>query len=155
MQGAATLLQHPIHPMLVVFPLAFLIGSSGGDLLFVLTRRPFWERSAFALIGFGLIGGLAAAVPGLVDYFTAPMGADAKDVATDHMIANGTAWGLFLVSFVIRWRRPRLWFKYVLSLGGVCVLLYAGYLGGHLVYMHHVGVTSTIHEHHEHHEHGD
>jgi len=149
-QGAATIFQHPIHPILVVFPLAFFIGSLAGDALSLLTKRPFWEKFAFALIGFGLIGGLAAAVPGLVDYFTAPMDAEDKDIAMDHMIANLVVMGIFLVNFLIRWKRPHLRFKYVLSLAGFGVLLWAGYLGGHLAYMHHVGVTAQVHEHHAH-----
>jgi len=145
MQGAATILHHPIHPIVIVFPIAFFIGSLGADIVFLASRRPFWSKCAFALIGFGIVGGLGAALLGLIDYRTAPMSSQAFDDATDHMLANLILVGVFLVNFVLRWRRPGIWLGYVLTAAGFLIVLYAGWLGGELVYRFQVGVAPAVH----------
>jgi len=88
MQGAATFLHHPIHPMLVAFPIAFFLGSLGADALFLGSRKEFRRKCALALIGFGILGGLAAAIAGLVDFRTAPMTGAAFAAAADHRDTN-------------------------------------------------------------------
>jgi len=141
MQGAATILHHPIHPMVIVFPIGFFIGSLGADIIFLASRKEFWRKCALALIGFGIVGGLVAAIFGLVDYRTAPMTAKAFDIAGDHMTANLVVVGIFVVNFILRWRRPSHWFGYLLTLAGFVIVLYSGWLGGELVYRHEVGVA--------------
>ncbi len=59
---------HPLHPLIVTFPIAFLIGASGADLGYWLTSDPFWERAALWLIGAGFIAGLLAALTGMLDF---------------------------------------------------------------------------------------
>jgi uncharacterized membrane protein len=140
MQGAAVLLHHPIHAILVAFPIAFFVGSLGADIIFVASRREFWRTCALALIAFGIVGGLAAAITGLIDYRTAPMSGSAFDIATDHRNANLALIGIFTVNWFIRLRRPGHWFGYLLTLAGLATVMYAGWLGGELVYRHGVGV---------------
>jgi uncharacterized membrane protein len=141
MQGAATFLHHPIHPMLVAFPIAFFLGSLGADALFLGSRKEFWRKCALALIGFGILGGLAAAVAGLVDFKTAPMTGAAFDAATDHRNINFALLALFAANFALRWRKPGHWFGYLLTLAGCAMVLYSGWLGGELVFRHEVGVA--------------
>jgi len=143
MQGAATVLHHPLHPMLTVFPIAFFISSLAADAAYLAFRRAFWQKCALALIGFGILGGLAAVMTGLVEYWTAPMTADAFEKATDHLIANLVVVGLFTANFVLRWRRPGIWPAYALSLIGFLALIYSGWLGGELVFRHGVGVLAA------------
>ena len=145
MQGAATVFHHPIHPMLVAFPIAFFIGSAGADVIFLLSRRPFWTKCALALIGFGILGWLAAATAGIIDYRTAPMTGDALDIAWDHLLVNLALISIFLLNFALRWRHPGAWFGYVLTLAGAAVVLYAGWLGGELVFRHQVDVAPVAH----------
>src|SRR5690348_10280527 len=59
---------HPVHPMLVPFPIAFLIGALLSDLAFWGTDDAFWARASAWLIGAGLVGGGLAAVAGLTDF---------------------------------------------------------------------------------------
>ncbi len=40
----ATIAGHPIYSMLVVFPLAFLVGTLITDITFMFTRNLFWHR---------------------------------------------------------------------------------------------------------------
>jgi len=141
MQGAAVVLHHPIHAILVAFPIAFLVGSLGADIIFVASRAEFWRKCALALIAFGVVGGLAAAITGLIDYRTAPLSGSAFDIATDHRNANLALVGIFAVNWLIRLRRPGHWFGYLLTLVGLATVTYAGWLGGELVYRHGVGVA--------------
>jgi len=141
MQGAAVVLHHPIHAILIAFPIAFFVGSLGADIIFVASRVEFWRKCALALIAFGIVGALAAAIAGLVDYRTAPMSGSAFDIATDHRNVNFALAGIFVVNFIIRLRRPGHWFGYVLTLAGFAAVMYAGWSGGELVYRHGVGVA--------------
>jgi hypothetical protein len=59
---------HPLHPLIVTFPIAFLSGAAGADLGYWLTDDPFWARAAIWLIGAGFISGLVAALTGMLDF---------------------------------------------------------------------------------------
>ena len=59
---------HPIHPTLIVFPLGLLATAVVFDVIRILTGNPTWSHVAFYMIPAGIIGGLAAAVFGLVDW---------------------------------------------------------------------------------------
>jgi uncharacterized membrane protein len=141
MQGAAVILHHPIHAILIAFPIAFFVGSLGADIIFLAVRVEFWRKCALALIAFGIVGALAAAIAGLIDYRTAPMSGSAFGIATAHRNANFLLVGVFVVNFVIRLRRPGHWFGYLLTLVGFAAVMYAERLGGELVYRHGVGVA--------------
>src|SRR5690554_3042750 len=58
---------HPIHPMLIHFPVAALIGLIGTDLAYVLTGDAFWARAGIWLVGVGVIGGWLSGTVGLLD----------------------------------------------------------------------------------------
>ncbi|MBX6368656.1 MAG: hypothetical protein IRZ04_11785, partial [Rhodospirillales bacterium] len=60
----AAIAGHPIHPMLVPFPIAFLVGALVVDLAFASTGDPFWARAGFWLLLAGIVTGAAAAVFG-------------------------------------------------------------------------------------------
>jgi uncharacterized membrane protein len=68
MRSSAHISGHPIHPMLVGFPVAYLLGSAGLDLWARVTNRPRWFRTARDLNTLGLGAALVAAVPGIIDY---------------------------------------------------------------------------------------
>lgn len=100
MRSQASYRGHPLHPALIPFPLAFLYGALLFDLAgFVFGRPPFWTTAGH-LAAAGVIGGLAAAVPGVVDYVrTVPPASTGKRRAVKHAAANvgallfiGTAW---------------------------------------------------------------
>jgi uncharacterized membrane protein len=59
---------HPLHPLIVTFPIAFLSGAFGADLGYWFTHDPFWAKAALWLIGSGFIAGLVAALTGMLDF---------------------------------------------------------------------------------------
>lgn len=141
MQGKATVFGHPIHPILVSFPIGFFVGALISDIVYAFTRSEPWPALSVALIGFGVIGALLAAIFGFVDYLTAPMSDEAKRTATTHLVLNLIVVALFVIAFFVRYDRPPSMAGYALTVIGVIVLGISGYLGGHLSYHHGVGVA--------------
>lgn len=141
-QGKATVGRHPIHPMLIPFPIAFFVGSIVCDIIYGSSDNPFWYTMSTWLIAFGIIGGLLAATAGFVDYFTAKMSDAGKRNATMHMVANLTVVVLYVINYFLRVNNPPgLTAGYVLSIVALAILVYSGWLGGELVYVDRVGVT--------------
>jgi len=147
-RSVAQIAGHPTHPMLVVFPLGLLITSLVFDFIYLVRKDAVWQTVAFYLIWGGVIGGIVAAVPGLIDYFAAiPRGLDVREDATIHLILNASALVLFIINLAIR-RKSRAPGRIArtLSVLGVLVLIVGGWFGGELVFEHGVGV-SPAHEH--------
>ncbi|MGQ0701951.1 MAG: DUF2231 domain-containing protein [Gemmatimonadales bacterium] len=134
---------HPIHPALVHFPLAFLIGAFGFDLAGKLATAPQLELVASWLVPVGIVTGLLAAIPGLLDYlYTVPPQSSGKRRATWHLALNVTALVLFAVAW---WRRggfggpPDLAVLAGEALGTIFLTI-SGYLGSILVARNQIGV---------------
>ena len=142
MHTPASIGGHPIHPMLIVFPVALFIFSLIADV--VATRAADSATSAaiafYTMLG-GFVGALAAAVPGLIDLLSL-RDARIKKVALLHMSINLAVVALYGVNIWLRMsggvasRTPL-----VLSVIGVAMLGVSGWLGGKLVYEHGVGVN--------------
>src|SRR5678815_2411826 len=102
METRATVAEHPIHPMLIPFPIALWIFSLASDLIFLFGfGGPGWKDVAlYTMIG-GIIGGLAAAIPGYVDYraLTDPV---TVRLAQMHMVINVGLVLLFTVNAGLR-----------------------------------------------------
>jgi uncharacterized membrane protein len=146
MQGKATIKNHPIHPMLVSFPIGFWTGSLISDVLYFATDNDFWTQMGTTLIGFGIIGALSAAVFGFLDYLTAPMSSKIKRTATKHMLLNLGITMTYTINYFLRARSPETPAGYVLSAIAIAALLYSGWLGGDLSYEHRVGVKEPVEE---------
>ena len=100
-QSRAAIAGHPIHPLLVPFPIAFLVGALASDLAFWSTGDLFWARASEWLIGAGFMMGVLAAVAGLIDFLSireARVGA----VGWVHFLGNATAMLLALWNLVQR-----------------------------------------------------
>ena len=135
---------HPIHPMLIPFPITCLVGAFVTDLIFLNTGDRGFATASHWLIGFGIGTALVAAAAGLIDY----MGDDRirrLGVALQHMLANVTAVVISIINFAIRLDDPGDIASLGVILSGVVVLilLYSGWLGGHMVYRHRVAVQET------------
>ena len=142
---------HPIHPMLVPFPIVCFVGAFVTDLFFVYGAGPGWAMASRWLLGFGLITAAFAAAAGLADF----MGDDrvrSLGTALKHMIANVTAVVVAAINLLIRVTTPDTEASIGVFLSGltVLILLYSGWLGGHLVYVHRVGVHEKGTHHHHH-----
>src|SRR6266498_3222463 len=99
MESKAKLFGHPVHPMLVVFPLGLFATSLVFDVIRLVGGNDGFSVAAFYMIAAGIIGGLAAAVFGFVDYLAIPNGTRAKSIGLVHGIANVAIVGLFIVSW--------------------------------------------------------
>jgi uncharacterized membrane protein len=148
MESKARALGHPVHPMLVVFPLGLLTGASLFDSLYLFTRRRRYSAAAFWTLSAGLAGGLLAALFGTVDYLAIPRGTRARIVGITHGAGNALVVLLSLASWLMR-RRPE---RHVPSIGalvfslfGVGLSFVTGWLGGELVYRLGVGVDPGAH----------
>lgn len=140
---AAKLAKHPIHPMLVGFPIGIWTLSLAGDLIFLYGGNLFWRELAFyAMVG-GLIGAVAAAIPGLLDYLNMSA-SPIKTIATRHMAINLIVVGLYGVNLGMRAADFEIagW-PVALSELAVLLLAVSGWLGGELDYVHGVGVEPT------------
>ena len=143
MQGKATLADHPIHPMLVSFPIGFFGAVLVSDVISIWGNPAFWPHMSVWLIAFGVVGALLAALFGFVDYFTAPMSPPAKRTATTHMILNLTVVALYIAAFFVRYNDPISTLGYILTYVGLGVLVVSGWYGGHLVYVGLVGTKAA------------
>src|ERR671939_2173905 len=101
MESKAKLFGHPIHPMLIVFPLGLLATSVVFDVIAHATADGKWAEMAFWMIAAGVVGGLLAAVFGLVDWLAIPSGTRAKRVGALHGVGNVVVVGLFAVSWLL------------------------------------------------------
>jgi uncharacterized membrane protein/nitrite reductase/ring-hydroxylating ferredoxin subunit len=142
MRSKARLKSHPLHPILICFPLAFFIGAFVFDVLSLLTGNPDLRVTGYYLVIAGIIGAVLAAVPGFIDYLGAvPPNSSAKKRAAKHGLLNTTNLLLFVVVFFLkRANSPDDLLITVLEGVGVGILFVAGWLGGTLVYRNQIGV---------------
>src|SRR5689334_622794 len=143
MESKARLLGHPIHQVLIVFPLGLLATAVIFDVLHYLTGNATWTGIAYYMMPAGIIGGLLAALFGLIDWLGIPGGTRAKAVATTHGLGNVLMILLFGGSWLLRQNVPSDpgVFAYILSFAGAAVSIFTGWLGGELVDRMGVGVA--------------
>src|SRR5262249_6570881 len=101
MKSKATLAGHPIHPMLIPFPLALWVTSFAVDILFYFLRHATLLIVSKFMIAAGCIGAIAAAIPGIIDWLSIRNG-DVKKVANWHARLNIVALVVFAISLFLR-----------------------------------------------------
>jgi uncharacterized membrane protein len=145
MESRAKLLGHPIHPMLIVLPLGLFIGAV------VFDGIALWRGSAtMAAVGYwniagGILGGLLAAVFGLIDWLAIPEGTRAKRIGLMHAASNVVAIVCFAAAWWMRYNGSSLFQTkglYSLEVIGLLLGALGGWLGGELVDRLGVGVDS-------------
>lgn len=153
MESKAKLFGHAIHPILIVFPLGLLATAVIFDVIYLATGAEQWAAISFWLIAAGVIGGLAAAVPGAIDWIAIPANTRAKSIGLLHGGGNIVVVVLFLVSWLLR-RDGGSGFEMagapgtlalVCSFAGIELALLTGWLGGELVERLGVGVDDGAH----------
>jgi nitrite reductase/ring-hydroxylating ferredoxin subunit/uncharacterized membrane protein len=143
MKSKAQIKSHPLHPMLIPFPFAFLVGAFVADVLGYVYMVPgLWATATYATLA-GVVTALVAAVPGFVDYvYVLPPRSSGRRRATKHMLVNLGAVALFALAGWIRGGPeippdPAL---LVIEGAGVVLLMIGGWMGGTLVYRNLAGV---------------
>jgi uncharacterized membrane protein len=147
MESRVKLAGHPVHQMLIVFPLGLLATAVVFDVIFLVTDNPSWTMAAFYMIGAGVITGLAAAVPGAVDWFAVPRGTRAKRIGLIHGVGNVIVVTLFALSWYLRREQPAAppTGAVVAGLLGAGLSVLTAWLGGELVNRLGVGVDDGAH----------
>ena len=146
MASPASLGRHPIHPMLIPFPLALWFFSLIADVIYLWRGNPVWRDwiAFYALLG-GIIGGVLAAVPGFVDWLSLE-DREVVRIANWHARLNVIALLIFVASFYLRTESGAglvggsYTIPFVLSVVGVILITISGWLGGEMVFKHGVAV---------------
>jgi uncharacterized membrane protein len=148
MESRAKFLGHPLHQQLIVFPLGLLATSVLFDIAGALVKNAELFRVSYYMIGAGVISGLIAAVPGMLDWLAIPTGTRAKAVGLLHAIGNVVVLTLFGLSWFIRREAapadPGAG-AIVLSFLAFALAGFTGWLGGELVDRLGVGVDNGAH----------
>jgi len=137
----------PVHPMFVHYPIALWTTSVFTDVLYYFTRHHTLVVISKYLIAAGILGAIAAAIPGLVDW-TGITQTAVKKVATTHLVLNVLALLVFAVSLYLRmtnYGAPLVGFHlkipFAVSVVGWLLMVISASLGGKLVYDHRMGVN--------------
>lgn len=147
MESKAKFLGHSIHQVLIVFPLGLLGTAVIFDVLHLLTNDGSWSGIGFYMMAAGIIGGLVAALFGVIDWLGIPTGTRAKSVGTLHGLGNVVMILLFGASWLLRRSAPSQpdTLAYIFSFAGIAVATFTGWLGGELVSRLGVGVSRGAH----------
>ena len=146
--STAKIADHPIHPMLIPFPIVCFVGTLVTDIVYSRNLDDGWATASHWLLGIGLATAALAAVAGLTDYLGDNRIRGMGD-ALKHMLANVAAVVLEAVNLVLRLGNndfiasTGIWISAVV----VLMLLYSGWKGGNLVYRHGIGVHDTREDH--------
>lgn len=140
MASPASIAKHPIHPVLIAFPIGLWIFSLVSDIIYSAGWGPaIWNDVAFYTLAGGLVGALLAALPGLIDLLS--LSGKAKTIGIWHMSINLIVVAIFAVNLWLRTKSaPGATLPISLSIIGVLLLGISGWLGGELVYVHGVAV---------------
>lgn len=136
---------HPIHPVIVVFPVAFLTAAVGTDIGYWLTKDYFWARASTWLIGLGLVAGILAAIVGMSDFIKIPR-VRKRTAGWAHMTLNAVALVMSAMNFWLRLDNP---IGFIVPVGTVTSVVVAtllglgGWYGGELSFRHKVGVIGS------------
>lgn len=131
-------IRHPLHPLLIHFPIALLLLSLVFDLSAYIRPSETFVAAALYTMGAGIVMALIAAGPGLIDWLDIRSDHPAKRIGIYHMVLNLTVVALYIVNFLVRYNgpiesRPSI-LPFLLSLIGIGILGVSGYLGGMMVY---------------------
>lgn len=142
-KSTAKIGDHPIHPMIIPFPIVFFVSTFAADVVYLMNGDAGWARASVWLLGAGLVMALVAALAGFADFFGDRRVQKISD-AWQHMIGNLAAVVLAAVNLYLRYEDPAGSIAPTgVALSGVVVLLllFNGWKGWNLVYRHHVGVA--------------
>jgi uncharacterized membrane protein len=143
MSSPASIKKHPVHPMLVGFPIGLWNFALVCDVIYVISGNAVWETVATYCVAGGIVGAILAAVPGLIDYLSIDE-AQMKRIANFHLAVNLGAVVIFAINLWLRSRLPgdsRL--PLVLSVVGVAAIGVGGWLGGEMVYVKGMAVEAV------------
>lgn len=149
MYSKVKIARHPVHPMLVGFPVTLYTVTLACFVAYAAGADPFWFRVGVYANVAGVISAAIAAVPGFIDWaMGVPTGSPAKATGLGHMLFNVAALVAFAINAFVQWGQrtlpaPEVGTSVILPAFGVVATVCAGYLGWKMVQVHHVGVDLT------------
>ena len=142
MRSKAHIKSHPLHPILVGFPITFFISTLLFDAAGVWRNNESFLQTAFYLQILGILSAVAAAIPGVIDYIKViPPRSSAKKRGTQHAVLNSTALLIFIGAWVNKNSDdPGITILIVFEFLAVILMGVGGWLGGTLVHRNQIGV---------------
>jgi uncharacterized membrane protein len=148
MASPASIGGHPVHPMIIPFPIGLWVFSLFADFIYLWRGNPVWrDYISFYTLLAGIIGATVAAIPGFIDWLSLKDPKVVK-VANWHARLNVIALLIFAASFYLRTTSGAglvsgsYTIPVALSVLGVILISISGYLGGELVFKHGVAVDA-------------
>jgi uncharacterized membrane protein len=144
MKSKASIAGHPLHPALVALPVGLIVWAFVADIIYLATsQNPTWYDISYYSGIAAVVTALIAAMPGFLDFFTLARGTNVESIALVHMIANLCTVGLFIAAAVLQYAEgatdgSMLTAVVVLHGLGLGLVSLAGWLGGEMVFRHHV-----------------
>jgi uncharacterized membrane protein len=144
LQSTASIGGHPIHAILVQFPIVCFVGAFITDIVYWRSMSFIWETFSVWLLTAGLVGAGLAVIAGLVDFVFADHRIRQLRSGWIHALGNGLVIALSVINVLVHSRDG---YTAVVPTGiiisGVVVLIMmiTGWMGGEMVYRHRVGVT--------------
>ena len=139
--SAVALVGHPIHVMMVHFPVAFVVATFGVDVIYWWSADDFWLRVGVWSAGAAFWTGVAASIAGTAELLLV-RGIRLMEASWSHAVAAmtlvaiaGANWGLRLID-------PGAVLPHGLALSALASVMtgFAGWHGGKLVFDHGVGI---------------
>ena len=135
--------KHPLHPMLVPFPIVCFVGTFLSDLAYWQTMDMMWADLSAWLVTIGVVLGVLAAIAGLIDFLGNRLIREQRP-AWPHVLGNAVVLVLSFINALVHSRDA--WTSVVptgliLSAVTVLVLLFTGWMGWSLVYRHRAGIV--------------
>ena len=146
MRSRMSILGHPLHPMLIALPIGLFAWTLVADIVYAGSGRTHeWYSIAFWSGIAAILTALLAALPGFGDYFIMAVHSDAQGVATAHMLLNLSVVALYFVAMLLMLRdgavrggqQVAVLFLHIIGVG---LLLLSGWLGGEMVFRHHLAM---------------
>lgn len=149
-RSAVAIARHPVHPMVVPFPIAFLLGVVATDAAYLFTQDGFWARASLWLTGAGAWLGIVAGIVGTLELLIIR---DIRHRAAgwSHFVVAVMLLAVGFINWLSRLENPADAIRFgglCLSLLGAALVAMAGWLGGELVFEHQVGLGKNQHENH-------
>lgn len=142
MKSKVNIKSHPLHPILIPFPIAFFTGTLICHLTGWWLNKPDLLKTAYYLNIGGIVFAVLAAIPGFIDFlYTVPPKSSGKKRAAKHGIINVIMLVCFIIAFVIRRNEgSNDIILALLEIIGISLMVIAGWLGGTLVFRNQIGV---------------
>ncbi len=145
-ESTASVLRHPVHPLLVPLPITAFLGVFVADFVDLFAHSAFLAELSFWLLVAGIATGILAGIAGAIDFMTLP-GVRSLDAAQVHAIGNCAVLVVALCNLGVRWYQPAHFagWPILLSAGTAGLLAITGWLGGSLAYKHRIGQIAPEH----------